>query len=128
VKRKILLGDKAPKPDAHYSNGVLVGDLIFVAGQTGVNPKSGKVSSDFSEQTVQALRNIEAVLLAGGSSLVNVVRLGVYLRDVSDFTKMDKVCQRMFPKNPPARTTVEARVADERCLVEIDAVALKSPS
>lgn len=122
-RSNIAPSKKVPEPDAHYSNYMRAGDLIFVSGQTGVNSETGRISKEFSMQTIQAIQNVEAVLEAAGSSLSRVVKLGVYLRDAKDFSKMDKVCQKMFPNRPPARTTVQAPTADRRCLIEIDAVA-----
>lgn len=78
-----------------------------------------------SEQTRQALTNVKSIIEAGGSSLENVVRVGVYLRDIKDFVKMNEVYQTFFPQNPPARTTIQAMLA-ANFLIEIDAIALSA--
>ena len=94
-----------------------------MAGQVGVDLK-GEVKVGIAKETRQALNNVKTIIEAAGSSLENVMRVGVYLRDMNDFDEMDKIYRTFFPQNPPARTTVQAPIADKRCIIEIDAVAL----
>jgi 2-iminobutanoate/2-iminopropanoate deaminase len=119
----------APKAIGPYSQGIKAGDFLFTAGQAGVDPASGRlVEGGIAPQTRQALRNIQAILEASGSSLQRVVRCGVFLADLADFQAMNAVYAEFFPadKNPPARTTVQAAKLPMDALVEIDAVALLS--
>lgn len=114
-----------PAPVGPYSPGMAVGDLIFVSGQAGRDPRTGTVALDVEAQTEQALRNIETVLQAAGSSLAHVVRCGVFLVDMREFPKMNEVYARVFGAHRPARTTVEVSgLPGEGLQVEIDAVAL----
>jgi len=124
MPKNIIETPNVPRPDGTYSNGTVGGGFIFVAGQVGVDLK-GEVKAGIAEQTGQALINIKAILETAGSSLENVMRVGVYLRDVNDFDEMDKIYRTFFPQNPPARTAVQALIADKRCVIEIDAVALR---
>jgi len=102
-----------------------VGDLVFVSGQAGRDPRSGTLASDVETQTEQALRNVAAILEAAGSSLAHVVRCGVFLVDMKEFPRMNAVYAQAFGNHRPARTTVEVSgLPGEGLRVEIDAVAL----
>jgi len=98
--------------------------LVFVSGQGGVDPKTGTLAPDVEAQTEQCLRNVQAILEAAGSGLQHVLRCGVFLVDMSEFTKMNGVYARMFGDHRPARTTVQvAGLPGAGLRVEIDAVA-----
>jgi 2-iminobutanoate/2-iminopropanoate deaminase len=125
--RKAVSTDKAPKAIGPYSQGIKAGDFVFTAGQAGVDPATGKlVEGSIAEQTRQTLKNIQAILETAGTSLDRVVKCGVFLQDMADFSAMNAVYAEFFPpdKNPPARTTVQAAKLPLGALVEIDAVAL----
>jgi len=124
MPKSIVETPNSPPPDATYSNATVGGGFIFVAGQVGVDLE-GVVKPGVSEQTRQALTNIKAIVEAAGSSLENVMRVGVYLVDLKDFDEMDKVFRIFFPQNPPARITVQSPIGDKRCVIEIEAVALQ---
>jgi 2-iminobutanoate/2-iminopropanoate deaminase len=125
MSKQVVRSENAPKPGGHYSQGIVAeGKFVFVAGQVGTEPRTGKLPEGIKAQTEQALKNISAILEASGTSLENVVRAGVYLRDISNFSAMNEVYSSFFPQNPPARTTIEAKLARE-FLIEIDCIALK---
>ena len=114
-----------PSPVGPYSPGIVVGNLVFVSGQSGREPHTGRVAEDVETQTEQALRNVAAILDAAGSSLSRVIRCGVFLVDMGEFQKMNAVYARMFGDHRPARTTVEvAGLPGPGLRVEIDAIAL----
>jgi 2-iminobutanoate/2-iminopropanoate deaminase len=113
--KSIVETSEVPPPDATYSNATVGGGFIFLAGQVGLDLK-GEVKAGIAEQTRQALKNVKAIIEAAGSSLENVMRVGVYLRDINDFDEMDKIYRTFFPQNPPARTAVQALIADNRCV------------
>lgn len=115
----------APKPGGHYSQGLVAkGDLIFVSGQTGVDPITGGLrSGGIRAQVEQALDNIEAILGAAGASFQDVVKTSVYLAVFTDFSEMNEVYRQRMPVPPPTRTTVGA-VLPAGVLVEIDAIAI----
>ena len=122
--RTAVKTDKAPKPAGPYSQAVRAGDFIYVAGQGGVDPRTGRfVEGGVEEQTRQTLKNIEAILKAAGSSLDDVVKVSVFLKDVRDFQAMNKVFAEFFKEPPPARTTVGVEFVAPEMLVEIDVVA-----
>ena len=113
-----------PTPVGPYSPGMIFGNLVFVSGQAGRDPATNHVAPDVESQTEQTLRNIQTILEGAGSSLSRVVRCGVFLVDIKEFSKMNGVYARMFGSHRPARTTVEVSALPEPSLrVEIDAVA-----
>jgi 2-iminobutanoate/2-iminopropanoate deaminase len=115
-----------------YSPLRRAGNLLFVAGQVGVHPESGKAPTDIAGQTERALLNLENILRKAGLSLADIVKVTVYLTDIGDFEAMNKVYELRFDAPRPARSTVGVqelpRVAgDIRLLVEIEGVAYKEP-
>jgi 2-iminobutanoate/2-iminopropanoate deaminase len=115
----------APKPVGPYSPAVIAGNLVFVSGQSGRDPQTDHVADTIDAQTQQALRNVATILEAAGSSLGRVVRCGVFLTDMREFTRMNEVYARMFGDHRPARTTVAvSELPGPGLRVEIDAVAL----
>jgi len=98
---------------------------VFVSGQGATDPATGRLAGDEVEtQTIQCLKNIEAILKAAGSDLQHVLRCGVFLVDIREFAKMNASYSRMFGDHRPARTTVQvAALPGQGLLVEIDAVA-----
>jgi 2-iminobutanoate/2-iminopropanoate deaminase len=113
-----------PTPVGPYSPGMIFGQLVFVSGQAGRDPATGKLGPDVTAQTEQALKNIAAILEAAGSSLQHVLRCGVFLVDMKEFPKMNEVYARAFGAHRPARTTVEVSgLPGDGLVVEIDAVA-----
>lgn len=115
----------APTPVGPYSPAVVAGNLVFVSGQSGRDPRTDLVAETIEAQTEQALLNISTILEAAGTSLLRVVRCGVFLTDMREFGRMNDVYARMFGDHRPARTTVAvAGLPGPGLRVEIDAVAL----
>lgn len=122
--RKAIQTDKAPKPIGPYSQAIVEGDFIFLAGQGPTNPATGKVElGDVTSETKQTFANIKAVLEAAGSSLDKVVKCNVYLRDIKDFGAMNEVYKTMFQQPYPARTTIQAGALPGGIAVEIECIA-----
>jgi len=115
-----------PSPVGPYSPGMVVGNLVFVSGQAGRDPASGRLAGDTIEaQTEQVLKNIATILDAAGTTLQHVIRCGVFIVDMKEFPRMNEVYARVFGAHRPARTTVEVSgLPGEGLRVEIDAVAL----
>lgn len=116
--------DFQPRPTYPYSPGAMAGGMIYTAGQVAWD-QSGDVTGigDVRAQTIQTLANVEAVLAEGGATWDDVVKCNVYLKDMADFQIMNEEFAKIFPKDPPARTTVQTPLAEETMLVEIEAVA-----
>jgi len=124
MPKQVIRSDNAPKPGGPYSQGILAEKFLFVAGQTGTDPKTGTLPEGVATQTKQTLENVKAIVEAAGATLDNVVRVGVYLRDIQDFGAMNEVYKSYFTQNQPARTTIQSALVG-RYLVEIDCIALK---
>lgn len=123
--REVIATEGAPKAIGPYSQAIKANGVVYLSGQTALDPATQQmVSGGIAAQTERVLKNIEAVLVASGSSLEQVVHCSVFLKDMNDFTAMNEVYARFFPRNPPARTTVGAARLPKDGLVEINAVAL----
>jgi 2-iminobutanoate/2-iminopropanoate deaminase len=124
MSKTIILIKDAPAPVGPYSQGVVMDGWIWTSGQVGLDPATGAMAgSDVVIQADQALRNIEAILRQGGSSLAQVVRVTVYLTNMDDFSAVNAVYSNYFPNNFPARSCVEVSRLPLGALVEIDAMA-----
>jgi 2-iminobutanoate/2-iminopropanoate deaminase len=116
--------DNAPKPIGPYSQAIIEGNLIFLAGQGPGNPATGQFEKgDVRSQTLRVFENIKAILEAAGSSFDKVVRCNVYLKDINDFAAMNEVYAGMFQAPYPARTTIQAGALPGGIAVEIECVA-----
>ncbi|MEO6222389.1 MAG: Rid family detoxifying hydrolase [Vicinamibacterales bacterium] len=114
-----------PAPVGPYSPGMGFERLVFVSGQGGTDPETGQLAgTDTTAQTEQCLKNLQAILQAAGSDLQHVLRCGVFLIDMREFSAMNAVYSRMFGEHRPARTTIQAAGLPGAGLrVEIDCVA-----
>jgi 2-iminobutanoate/2-iminopropanoate deaminase len=114
----------APKPIGPYSQGVIAGGLLFLSGQTPLDPATGKlVEGDIAAQTERVLQNLLAVLKQAKLGAEHVVKATVYLADMADFAAMNEVYARYLGKEPPARTTIQAARLPMGARVEIDFIA-----
>src|SRR5919112_3660525 len=127
-RKKIVSTDKAPKAIGPYSQAISTENLIFTAGQVGLDPATMElVDGGVEAQTRQVLTNLKHVLETADSGLKFVVKTTVFLQDMSDFAKMNTVYAEFFAENPPARSTVQVAGLPKGALVEIECVALLSP-
>src|SRR5688572_25752442 len=109
-------------PIGAYSQGLRVGDFIFVSGQGPLDPSTGQIVGEtIEEQTTQVLENIKAILEAGGATMADVVKVSAHLSDLSHFERYNKVYITYFPDPKPTRTTVGSQLLE--FLVEIDVIA-----
>ena len=129
TKKQVIKTDKAPKPIGPYSAGVRAGNLIFTAGQIGLDPLTGEVvPGGIQAETRQVFRNLQGILEAAGSSLQGIVKTTVFLRDMNDFAQMNAVYTEFFSQDYPARSTVQVSALPKGVAVEIEAIALCLPS
>ncbi len=113
-----------PRPSYPYSPGATAGGWIFTAGQVAWDDRGQVVGiGDVKAQTRQVLSNIISILREAGAGVDDVLKCNVYLADIRYFQEMNEVFAETFPTNPPARTTVQAALADPEMLVEIEAIA-----
>lgn len=123
--KKIISTDKAPAAIGPYSQAVRAGDMIYTAGQIGLDPITMEiVDGGIEAETHQVLSNLKQVLEAANSGMNYVVKTTVFLRDMADFSKMNAIYARFFPENPPARSTVAVKTLPKDVSVEIEAIAL----
>ncbi|BAQ65061.1 RidA family protein [Geminocystis sp. NIES-3709] len=126
--KKVIYTKNAPSPVGPYSQAIAVqGELIFIAGQIPLNPETGEIvgQGDITAQTTQVMKNIEAILTEAGVNWSNVVKTGVFLKDLTDFVPMNEVYGQYFTENPPARACVEVSRLPKDVLVEIECIAVK---
>jgi 2-iminobutanoate/2-iminopropanoate deaminase len=124
--RHAIVTEKAPKPIGPYSQGVIEGDFIFLSGQGCINLLTGELElGDVRSETKRTFENIRAILHAAGSSLDDVMKCNVYLRDINDFAAMNEVYEMFFTAPFPARTTIQAGALPGGIAVEIECIAKK---
>jgi len=124
MKREIIATDRVPAAVGPYSQAVRVGDLIFTAGQIGIDPATGKLREGLEAQTRQVLDNLRAILEAAGSSLDDVIKTTIFLTDIANFATVNAIYGAVFSGQPPARSTVQVAALPLGAEVEIEAVAL----
>ena len=125
MKKEIVTTNKAPKAIGPYSAGVKVGQFVYTAGQLGIDPETGAfVPGGIVAETRQALTNLKAVLVAAGSSLDQVVKTTVFLKDMDEFGAMNEVYAEFFTDQYPARSAVQVARLPKDGAVEIEAVAV----
>lgn len=124
ARREVVTGPDVPKTIGPYSPGVRAGDFLYVAGQAGTDPATGEPAGDtIGEQARQSMRNVEAVLRAGGSRPDLVVNVTVLVADISTFGEVNEVFAETFPTDPPARMTMQVPLP-HGLLISIGCVAL----
>lgn len=124
MEKRIIISPKAPKPGGHYSHAVEAGGFIFLSGQIGIDPQTGRLGKTIREQLDNCLSNIENVLCAMGLTLEAVVKTTVFLTNGDDFPEVNQVYAARFPTDPPARSTIVVADLPGKAGVEIEAVAV----
>ena len=125
MEKQIVKPVNGPKAIGPYSLGVKAGPLMFVSGQLGLDPATGSlVEGGVEAETRQSLKNLQAILEAGGCSFQNVVKATVFLRDMIDFARMNAIYAEFVGENPPARSAVQVAALPRNGAVEIEVIAL----
>ena len=123
---RVISTDKAPKALGPYSQAIVAGDLVFCAGQLGLDPATGQiVGGDIREQTRRVLDNLAAVLEAAGSGLDRVTKTTVFLSDLAEFAAMNEVYAEKFGAHKPARSTVPVGLLMRGARIEIECIATR---
>ena len=123
MNKEIISTKKAPSAIGPYSQGMIVGDLVFTSGQIPLNPESGELVTEISKATVQVMANLSAVLEAAGSSLEKVIKTTIFLQDLKDFEKVNEIYGDYFKDNLPARSCVQVAKLPMDAPIEIEVIA-----
>jgi len=116
--------EKAPKPVGPYSQAVKVGAWLFISGQIPIDPTTGQIiRDDFRKASRQVLENIKAIVEAAGGTLENVVKVTVYMKDISKFSEFNEVYSEYFSKHKPARAVVGVSMLPKDVELEAEAIA-----
>ena len=124
--KQVIKTSNAPDPVGPYNQAIKAGDFIFCSGQIAIDPALNEVTclGDIEKETIQVLKNLEAVLKAGGAEIEDVVKTTIFLTDLSNFEIVNKIYSEFFSvNNPPARACVEVSSLPKGVLIEIDCVA-----
>jgi len=121
---RVISTDKAPAAVGPYSQAIAAGGLLFVSGQIPLNPLTGELATEFEAACKQSLENVLQLVTAGGSSLKNVVKVNIYIRDMGKFAILNEIYSSYFKDHKPARAVVEVSNLPKNAPVEIEAVAV----
>jgi 2-iminobutanoate/2-iminopropanoate deaminase len=122
---EVVFSKAAPAPLSAYSQAIKAGSLLFLAGQIPLDPISGElVTGSIALETDRVIANLVSVLEAAGASLIDVVKVTVYLTSMKDFSDFNAAYARHFPNNPPARSTVAVAELPRGVRIELDAIAV----
>tara|TARA_B100000965_G_C19193697_1_gene584299 strand:- start:68 stop:460 length:393 start_codon:yes stop_codon:yes gene_type:complete len=124
--KKIIKTSKAPNPVGPYNQAIKAGDFIYCSGQIAIDPTLNKITclGNIEKETFQVLKNLSAVLEAGGAQIENVIKTTIYLTDLNNFEVVNNIYSDFFNvKYPPARACVEVSSLPKGVSVEIDCVA-----
>lgn len=122
--KQVICTEKAPSAIGPYSQGVRVGQWIYVSGQIPIDPATGEmVKGDIVEETHRVLKNAKAIIEASGASMSDVVKVTIYVEDLKDFSVINEIYGQYFTSNPPARSCVEVSGLPKGAGLEMEMVA-----
>lgn len=120
---KFINSSNAPKAVGPYSQAVIANNFIFLSGQIGINPKTNQLEDGLENQTKQIFSNIEAILNEAGVNKRKVVKTSVFLKNINDFSNVNKLYEEFFGAHKPARSTIEVSNLPKGALIEIEVIA-----
>ena len=123
--KKIIFTEESPAAIGPYSQAIEVNGMVYTSGQLPIDYKTGLMADDVEVQTEQSLKNVFAILKAAGVDPANVIKTTVFIKDMNDFPRINKVYETFFQGNYPARSCVEVARLPKDALVEIEVVAYK---
>ncbi len=124
MEKKVVKSSGAPSPIGPYEQGIVAGALLFTSGQIGIDPQTGAlVQGGVEAQAERVFKSLLAILDAAGSSPQDVLKVNLYLTDLKDFSSVNKIYERFFGSNPPARTTVQVSGLPMGAALEADLIA-----
>ena len=124
--KKIINTTQAPAAIGPYSQAVLAGDTLYCSGQIALDPKTGELVQDgIVSETIQVMKNIEAVLDAANMNFSNVVKVSIFMSDMGYYTNINEVYAQYFTDNPPAREAVAVKTLPKNVNVEMSVIAVR---
>ncbi|WP_255702368.1 RidA family protein [Peptoniphilus sp. KCTC 25270] len=117
--------NNAPAAIGPYSQGMVVGDLVFTSGQIPADPATGELKTEIKEATKQSLENVKAILQESGSSLDKVIKVSIFITNMDDFSSVNEVYSEYFSEHKPARSCVAVKTLPKNSIIEIEAIASK---
>ena len=123
MNKEAISSANAPAALGPYSSAVKVGDMLYLSGQLGLDPATGKLPEGVEAQAEQSLKNIEAVLAEVGATTANIVKTTVFMADIADFARVNEVYAKHFEAPYPARSAVQVAALPAAALIEIEVVA-----
>lgn len=125
MNKEVISTNKAPSAIGPYSQGIKLGNFIFVSGQIPVNPETGEISKDIKEQAAQSMTNIKNILAESGASLDDVVKVTIFITDLNNFAAVNEVYGSFFSGSYPARSCVEVSKLPKDVGLEIEVIAVR---
>ena len=122
---KTIATENAPAAIGPYVQGVDLGNMIITSGQIPVNPATGEIPEGIEAQAEQVMENVKNLLESAGTSMANVIKTTVFIKDMGEFTKINEIYARYFEGDCPARSCVEVARLPKDVLMEMEAIALK---
>lgn len=124
MTKQTVFAEKGIKPLGPYTPAIRIGDFLFISGQIGIEPGSGKLApGGVAAEAKQLLENLSGLVKAGGSSMDKVVKTTIFLTNIADFATVNEIYAQYFPSEPPARSTIQVAALPGGALVEIEAIA-----
>ena len=121
--KKIIETQDAPAAIGTYSQAVTHNNVLYVSGQIPINPKNGEMrEEDFSKQTHQVFRNLQAIAIAAGTSLQNTLKLNIFVQDLSHFATLNDIMSQYFEEPYPARAAIEVAGLPKNAMIDMDAI------
>jgi len=126
MSKEIIFSSDAPSPIGPYSQAVKTGNTLYLSGQIALDPVTGElINENITEETHAVMKNMDAVLRAGGFAFSDVVKCTIFIRDMGQFATINEAYGQYFKSNPPARETVEVSKLPKNVNVEISCIAVK---
>ena len=125
MNKEVIYTTDAPQAIGTYSQAIRAGDLVFLSGQLGIDPLQGHLLEGVEAQTHQVFGNLRAITLAAGGNLSDIVRLGVFLTDLSNFARFNEIMSEYFTEPYPARAAVQVSALPKGGVVEAEAVMFR---
>lgn len=123
MNREIISTTNAPSAIGPYSQGVKVGNIIYTSGQIPVDPQTGELETDIKKATKRSMENVKAILVEAGTTLDNIIKTTIFLKNMDDFAAVNEIYGSYFKENPPSRSCVEVARLPKDAVIEIEAIA-----